>query len=205
MFSVPSPFAWAAVIGKPGVLLFQRPGSVDSEVILGPWKRAWELGGGCWADKNQTWLRQEHVELHTQKHVLCTCVIYRTYHSKCTKICTQADVLSYTGIHIFNVFEPASTQTEEMHTHSSRKCKDTINKSAQTPNPAHCFLVWRRAGHNRTAPWSAVSCPLAFAQTLIYRSQMFFFFLQLIFVGPVCYTTHRPIRLGASEAYCPPP
>lgn len=131
MFSVLSPFVWAAAIGKPVVLLFQRPGSVDSEVILGPSRRAWELGGGCWADKNQTWLRQEHVELHTQKHVLCTCVIYRTYHSKYTKICRQADVLSCTGIHIFKVCEPASTQTEEMHTYSSRKCKDAINYSAQ--------------------------------------------------------------------------
>lgn len=61
-----SPFAWAVVIGKPGVLLFQRPGSMEREVILGPWRRAWENGGGCRADKKQTPLRQEHVERHAQ-------------------------------------------------------------------------------------------------------------------------------------------
>lgn len=65
MFSGRSPFAWAVVIGKPGVLLFHRPGSVEWEVILGPRRRAWENGGGRRADKNQTPLGQEHVGRHT--------------------------------------------------------------------------------------------------------------------------------------------
>lgn len=75
MFSVPSPFAGAAVIGKPGVLLFQRPGSVEREVILGPWRRALEHGGGRWADKNQAWPRQEHADVHTHR-LSCTHIQY---------------------------------------------------------------------------------------------------------------------------------
>lgn len=86
MFSVPSPFAAAAVIGKPGVLLFQRPGSVEREVILGPWRRALEHGGGWWTDKNQACPKQEHADFHTHK-LSCTHLHY--IHD--IKQCTLAD------------------------------------------------------------------------------------------------------------------
>lgn len=47
MFSVLPPSGRGpAVIGKPGVLLFQSPCSVQREVISGPWRRAGEHGGG---------------------------------------------------------------------------------------------------------------------------------------------------------------
>lgn len=103
MFSVLSPLARAEVIGKPGVLLFQRPGSMEREVILGPWRRAWERGGGRWADKNQTWLRQEHVAVHTHRP-LCTRKHRRTHHSACTQICKQA--LTCSSMHIVIVCVP---------------------------------------------------------------------------------------------------
>lgn len=80
MFSVPSPFARAVVIGKPGVLLFQRPGSMEREVILGPQRTAWEHSGGRWVDKNQTWPRQEHADVHMHR-LSCT---YITVHSQLT-------------------------------------------------------------------------------------------------------------------------
>lgn len=86
---------------------------MDRGVILGPWRRAWEHGGGRWADKNQTWLRQEHVEVHTHRP-LCTCIHYSTYHSTSTQICKQTDELTCSNIHIFIVFVPRSNQTEEM-------------------------------------------------------------------------------------------
>lgn len=94
MFSGRSPFAWAVVIGKPGVLLFQRPGSMEWEVILGPRRRAWENDGGRRADKNQTPLRQEHGGRHTHR-----LVHYKSYQQKFMELWKQADVLSCSDIH----------------------------------------------------------------------------------------------------------
>lgn len=109
MFRVPPPFAGAAVIGKPGVLLFQRPGSVEREVILGPWRRALEHGGGRRADKNQASLRQEHADVHTHR-LPCTYAAHalkyansqmHSFRTSCTFSCFLCNQRE--GMHTFNV------------------------------------------------------------------------------------------------------
>lgn len=91
MFWVPSPFAGAVVIGKPGVLLFQRPGSMEREVILGPWRMVWEHSGGCWTDKNQASHGQEHADFqtHTQALMNVQCVVQDVLSNIQTGRCTR--------------------------------------------------------------------------------------------------------------------
>ena len=69
---------------------------MEREVILGPWRRAWEHGGGRWADKNQTWPRQEHAEVHTHR-LSCTYIEYmpRKYANRRTLSLAQARRFSF--------------------------------------------------------------------------------------------------------------
>lgn len=164
MFSVPSPFAGLAVIGKPGVLLFQRPGSMEREVILGPWRRAWEHGGGRCADKNQTWPRQEHAEgSHAQ-------ALVHTRHATCSNM--------HTGRCTFR--SPCFLKA----VNGWRRSKHAMGYTQPGVFPllSHHFLVLRRDRHNRQARLLTLHCLAlsASARTLIYHSSMCFSCCRLV-------------------------
>lgn len=88
MFSVPSPFAGAAVIEKPGVLLFQRPGSMEREVILGPRRRGLgNMEGAAGLIKNRPGLDKNMLTFTRTMYPAHTCSIYHA------SMCKDADAL----------------------------------------------------------------------------------------------------------------
>lgn len=196
MFSGQSPFAWAAVIGKPGVLLFQRPGSMEWEVILGPRRRAWENGGGCRADKKQTLLRQEHVERHTHTGPSITTVISKNSWN-------YENRQMYSVAQIFTVCATTFSVAWKKHACDSKICNGAINYPQH--KTALCFLhlwptiSWCFGGiflTDKKALCSIVPCPSTFAQTPICHSQMSSPICSTL-VWPQCWTMNSQSEAGS--------
>lgn len=87
---------------------------MEREVILGPWRRAWEHGGGRWADKNQTWPRQEHAEDHMHR-LLCTYTVHITQHTLKYAKNTQMRLLAVACKFSFVVFPEATKWKKFIH------------------------------------------------------------------------------------------